>query len=129
MSEANEWDVKLNMKREIPYLQLLTEIFVDYLQGGVKDGRLPKQTVPLISPSSTTEWAVINQPEKSAPHLYAGTHVVGILAPAAPTLKTIPSSNEFFVTKQFTPCLLFCVSIAFTQVWVIMARIGYEEKW
>ena len=93
MSEANEWDVKLNMKREIPYLQLLTEIFVDYLQGGVKDGRLPKQTVPLISPSSITGWAVINQPEKSAPHLYAGTRVVGILAPAAPTKRYHPPTS------------------------------------
>ena len=128
MSEANEWDVKLNMKREIPYLQLLTEIFVNYLQGGVKDGRLPKQTVPLISPSSNTGWAVINQPEKCAPHLYAGTHVAGILAPAAPTKRYHPPTS-FLSQKKFTPCLLFCVSIAFTQVWVIMARIGYEEKW
>ena len=45
--------------------------------------------------------------------------------------KTIPSLSEWNVAKRCTcfRCFLFCVSIGFTQVWVMLARIDYEEKW
>ena len=42
--------------------------------------------------------------------------------------KTIPSLTELAVTQHFF-CFGFCVSIGFTQVWVMMARISYKEKW
>ena len=45
--------------------------------------------------------------------------------------KTIPSLRKFVVTKQISRlCWLgFCVSTGFTQIWVMMARIGYKERW
>ena len=45
--------------------------------------------------------------------------------------KTIPSLREFFVTKKWSRFRRFVifVSIGFTQVYVMKARIGYKEKW
>ena len=52
-----------------------------------------KQTVLETSPYSTVGWAPSNQPDQSVPHLYAGTRVVGIFVPAAPTKRYHPSGS------------------------------------
>ena len=61
---------------------VFTEITAEYFQ---PVGRLLNQTFLLTSPSSTVGWVLSNQPDQSVQHLYAGTRVVGIFVPAAPT--------------------------------------------
>ena len=60
-----------------------------------------KQTVLRTSPSSTVGWAAFNQPDQSVPHLYAGTRVVGIFVPAAPTKRYHPSTRWSSHTSCF----------------------------
>ena len=52
-----------------------------------------KQTLLGTSPSSNLGWAPFNQPELAVPHLNAGTRVVGIFVPAAPTKRYHPSGS------------------------------------
>ena len=49
-----------------------------------------KQTILITLPSSTVGWAPNNHPDQLVPHLYAGTRVVGIFVPAAPTKRYHP---------------------------------------
>ena len=61
-----------------------------YLQ---PEERSLKQTVLLTSPSSTVGWAPSNQPDQFVPQLNAGTRVVGIFVPAAPTKRYHPKGS------------------------------------
>ena len=71
-------------------VQFLTEIRIAYLQ---PSERSLKQTFLLTLPSSTAVWASSNQPDQSAPHLYAGTRIFGIFVPAAPTKRYYPRGS------------------------------------
>ena len=100
-----------------------TKIFLEYWQ---PVERSLKHTIPRISPSSTVGWVVVNQPGQLVPHLNACTRSVGILVPAAPTKRYHPLRSWLSHSASLGSV---CVSIGFTQVWVMMARISYKEKW
>ena len=100
-----------------------TEIFLEYWQ---PVERSLKHTIPRFSLSSTVGWVVVNQPGQLVPHLNACTRSVGILVPAAPTKRYHPLRSWLSHNASLGSV---CVSIGFTQVWVMMARISYKEKW
>ena len=106
-----------------------TKIVVEYLQTGSSDRRLLKQTFIWTSPSCTVGWAPSNQPDQSVSHLYAGKRVVGIFFSRS-SHKTISSLREFVVTQFWTGrCKVIYLSIGFTQVFIMIARISCKVKW
>ena len=116
------WWLKKNCRWSRIHI-FFTKIFLEYWQ---PVERSLKHTIPRISPSSTVGWVVVNQPGQLVPHLNACTRSVGILVPAAPT-KRYHSLRSWL--SHNTSLGSVCVSIGFTQVWVMMARISYKEKW